>query len=158
MSVNTLWVWLFCQTFYGLKLSSESSLWSLPCCISSATPSPLSFVLNELHSSALVIWRMTNMYLMTVHRFQTSGKQIRRVKFFNLHQYFSPEHSIVLQYKHLSYLSICFAWVTVATHLIYWHAPLPPTRQPRLIGENSYRLLFKLPLLHLSSLRKKGTW
>ena len=25
-SVDTLWVWLFCQTFYGLKLSSASSL------------------------------------------------------------------------------------------------------------------------------------
>ena len=62
-----------------------------PCCKSSASPSPLSFLLNELHNSALVIWRMTYMYLMTVHRFQTSGKQIRRVEFFNF-SFFSFKH------------------------------------------------------------------
>ena len=107
-SVNTLWVWLFCQTFYGLKLSSESSLWSHPCCTSSALPSPLSFLLNELRNSALVIWCMTNMYLMTVY---IGFKQVQTNQESEIFQFtpifFSQEHSIMLYINTLPFNLFC---------------------------------------------------
>ena len=65
---------------------------------------------------------------MTVHGFQTSGKQIRI--YINI---YSPEHSIMSAYKHLTFQ---FVLLELATHLIYWYAPLPSTQ------EYTWRLLF----------------
>ena len=58
---------------------------------------------------------------MTVHGFQTSGKQIGI--YINIH---SPEHSMYIMsaYKHLTFQ---FVLLELATHLIYWYAPLPST-------------------------------
>ena len=46
---------------------------------------------------------------------------------------YSPEHSIISAYKHLTFQ---FVLLELATHLIYWYAPLPSTQ------EYTWRLLF----------------
>ena len=91
------------------------------------------------------------------YRFQTSDKQIRRVKFFNTPIFF-PQHSIKSAYKHLTFQ---FVLLELVTRLIY--APLPSTHQPRPMGEYSWQVCCLLdgmlsPLLNLSSLRDIGMY
>ena len=78
---------------------------------------------------------------MTVHGFQTSGKQIRI--YLNI---YSPEHSIISAYKHLTFQ---FVLLELATHLIYWYAPLPSTQ------EYTWRLLVAIAAFVKSKKKKE---